>query len=164
MGSLMLCLILLLFMPDLRNPEVDNLSPKPIGEDELDGLDELSNRSSVNGLLSALSNTNILLIVPVFLVGIFRYTTLNILIQYASVQFGMKISRGATFYTETAVVNMILFLCIIPQTTAYIRRRYQTAPEVVDLFLVRFSVCMMCIGCLCIGLAPSSKILPMGKT
>lgn len=161
MGSLVLCLILLLFMPDLRKS--NGAPPKRTDEDELEGSENLKKRSSIDGLVSALSSTNVLLIIPVFLVGIFRYTTLNILIQYASVQFGMKISTGATLYTETAIVNIALFLFLIPRTTSYIRLRYQTRPEVIDRFLVRTSVCLMSLGCLCIGLAPSAKIIPIGQ-
>lgn len=116
----------------------------------------------VNGLRSALSSRNVLLTIPVFLVGIFRYTTLNFLIQYASIRFHIKISTGATFYTETALVNIILFLFVVPQSTAYIRRKYNVRPQVIDLFLVRTSVTFMCLGCVAIGIAPSAKALPIG--
>jgi hypothetical protein len=163
MGSVILCLLLLLFMPDLRKPAIDLRSPKLGDEGETsDPVDGTADRS-VTLLLRALSDANTLLIIPVFLVGIFRYTTLNILIQYASVRFGMKISTGATFYTETALVNIALFLFIIPPLTSYIRKGYNIRPQAVDLFLVRSSVCLMCVGCVCIGLARSSKILPIGK-
>lgn len=162
MGSVIVCLLLLLLMPDLRKPEGSLPPPKPVDEDEIDDLHVREYRS-VDSLLGALSNRNILLISPVFLVGIFRYTTLNILIQYASIQFGTKISTGATFYSETAIVNIVLFLFLIPKTTSYIRLKYSTGPQVIDLFLVRSSVCIMCVGCICVGLAPSSKILPLGE-
>ena len=164
MGSLVLCLVLLLFSPDLPDPLSVELSPKPHEEHELRSSDGLAKGATIDGLLNAISDAKILLVIPVFFVGIFRYTTLNILIQYASIQFGMKISTGATFYTETAVVNIVLFLFLIPRMVSYIRLRYQKNPEVIDLFLVRFSVCIMCIGCLCIGFAPSSKILPIGQS
>ena len=164
MGSVILCLLLLLLMPDLRKSTVGSKSPKLDHEDETSISVDLSKHRSKDGLLAALSNSNTLLIIPVFLVGIFRYTTLNILIQYASVQFGMRISMGATFYTETAIVNIGLFMFIIPQLTSYVREKYSVRPQVIDLFLVRCSVCLMCIGCVFIGLARSSKILPIGKS
>lgn len=163
MSSVILCLLLLLFMPDLRNSIVGLRFPKLGDEGETgDAVDVPANRS-VDSLLGALSDNNTLLIIPVFLVGIFRYTTLNILIQYASIQFGMKISTGAIFYTETAVVNIVLFLFVVPQSTSYIRKKYGIRPQVIDLFLVRSSVCLMCVGCVCIGLARSSTILTIGK-
>ncbi|KAH6696760.1 hypothetical protein DL95DRAFT_306357, partial [Leptodontidium sp. 2 PMI_412] len=113
-------------------------------------------------LLSALSNRNILLTTPVFLVGIFRYAMLNILIQYASVRFGLKISTGATFYTETAIVNIFSFLFLVPQFTAYVRLKHNVQPSVIDLFLARTSVTLMCVGCLAIGFAQTSQLLPIG--
>jgi hypothetical protein len=119
--------------------------------------------ASVDSLLSALSNPQILLIIPVFLVGIFRYAMLDILVQYASVRFNMKISGGALFYTETACVNIMLFLLIIPQITAYLRKKKAARPQDMDLVLVRTSVSLMCLGCLCIGLAPSRSLLPIGR-
>ncbi|KUJ06786.1 uncharacterized protein LY89DRAFT_678369 [Mollisia scopiformis] len=150
MASLFACLLLLALMPNTRDVSA-------VGETGH------SNKSSgVRDILSPLSNINVLLVVPVFLVGIFRYTTLNILIQYASVRFGIKISTGATFYTETAIVNIFLFLFLIPQLSAYIRKKYDVRPQVIDLFLVRTSVTMMCIGCLAIGLAQSGILLPLG--
>ena len=157
MCSVILCLLLLLFMPDLRKPIVGLRSPK-LGE-----AVHVTANQPIESLLGALLDKNTLLIIPVFLVGIFRYTTLNILIQYASVQFGMKISTGATFYTETAIVNIALFLFVVPQSTSYIREKYGIQPQVLDMFLVRCSVCLMCVGCVCIGVTRSSKILPIGK-
>ncbi|KAI6714231.1 hypothetical protein JHW43_003268 [Diplocarpon mali] len=76
--------------------------------------------------------------------------------------FGLKISTGATFYTETAVVNIILFLIVVPQLTSHVGLRYNLDSHVIDLFLVRTSVALMCIGCLAIGFAQASTILPVG--
>lgn len=161
LGSLVMCLLLLLFMPDLRQTQ-SRLRDPATRENHSTPLTS-GKSASIDGILVALRSKSVLLIVPVFLVGIFRYTTLNVLIQYASVQFGMKISTGATFYTETAIVNILLFLCIIPRMTSYIRMKYNTRPEVLDLFLVRASVSCMALGSLLLAVAPSIKILPLGK-
>lgn len=99
---------------------------------------------------------------PVFLVGIIRYNTLNVLIQYASVRFGMKISSGSIFYTETALINIFLFAFLIPRLTTYVVTAYGVQPQTIDLFLVRLSLSLMCIGALLIGLAQSKFLLPIG--
>jgi hypothetical protein len=164
-GSVILCLILLAVMPDPRKSlnSCSVVPPESRAEENSNSDSEaLSKSHPVNGLVSALSNRNTLLVIPVFLVGIFRYTTLNVLIQYASVRFGLKISTGATFYTETAVVNIGLFLFLVPQLTKYIRLEYNIRPEVIDLVLVRMSVVLLALGCLSIGLAQSSIFLPIG--
>ncbi|KAK0119437.1 hypothetical protein ONS95_010886 [Cadophora gregata] len=165
MGAVVLCLILLVVMPDPgKSANSDQIRPKP-GDDLGESIcspTASSSSTSARGLISALSHRNIRLTIPVFLVGIFRYAMLNILIQYASMRFGLKISTGATFYTETAVVNIVLFLFLVPQLTGHVRRKYSIQPSVIDLFLVRTSVTLMCIGCLAIGLAQSSSLLPIG--
>ncbi|KAF8848546.1 hypothetical protein BDZ45DRAFT_753702 [Acephala macrosclerotiorum] len=111
---------------------------------------QVGKSSGLPEILLTLANGNVLLVVPVFLVGIFRYTTLNVLIQYASLRFGIKISTGATFYTETAI-------------------KHAVRPQSIDLFLVRMSVTLMCIRCLAIGFAQSgfaqsSLLLPIDDT
>jgi len=169
MGSVVLCLFLLALMPDPRKSgqgrsSMDPLGPENNTHESGDQPQTSTKATSVDSLISALSNRNVLLTVPVFLVGIFRYTTLNVLIQYASVRFGLKISTGATFYTETAIVNIFLFLFMIPQLTSHIRLKYNVRPQTIDLFLVRTSVTLMCIGCLAIGLAQSGQLLPIGKS
>lgn len=166
-GSVILCLFVIALMPIIREHATSSRTSsvvKPANEagpsPSLPATS--SNSNSIHGLSSALFNRNMLFTVPIFLVGIFRYAMLNILIQYASVRFGLKISTGATFYTETAIVNIGLFLFLIPRLTAFIRQKYSVRPDIIDLFLVRTSVTLMCIGCLAIGLAQTSHILPIG--
>jgi cytochrome c biogenesis factor len=169
MGSVLLCLMLLAVMPGPRTSPHSLYSA--ILQDPTDGenvessnmnMKGLSRPQFVTGLVSALPNRNTLLVIPVFLVGIFRYAMLNLLIQYASVRFGLKISRGATFYTETAFINICLFLFLVPRLTTYIRSKYDIRPEIIDLALVKMSVILLALGCLAIGLAQSSGFLPIG--
>jgi len=165
MGAVVLCLLLLVAMPDPRQSATSDHIPPKIGdgvESTASPLTTSTHSTSVQGLMSAISDRNIRLTIPVFLVGIFRYAMLNILIQYASVRFGLKISSGAIFYTETAFVNIFLFLFLIPHITSYVRLRFNVQPSVIDLFLVRTSVSLMCVGCLAIGLAQSNSLLPFG--
>ncbi|KAH8808887.1 hypothetical protein F5884DRAFT_676898, partial [Xylogone sp. PMI_703] len=122
---------------------------------------------AVVGVILSLSEifvvcTNILFMLPTFLVVTLRYTTLNILIQYASIRFGYKISAGATFYTQSAVVNLILFLLVLPRLNTYIQDRYRIRSQMFDLSFVRISLCLLCIGSLLVGLAPSGPLLPLG--
>lgn len=166
MGSVILCLILLWVMPQPAKNTEQNAPILRVSNDESAPQGRAPTkmpRGIAPILLDALSNRNILLTIPAFLVGIFRYTTLNVLIQYASVRFGLKISTGAMFFTETAVVNIFLFLFMVPTLTAYIRKKYGVQPQKIDLLLVRCSVLFMCCGCLGIGLAWSAKVLPPGK-
>ena len=165
MGAVILCLLLLVAMPDPRQSATFDHLPFKTGdgvESTASPLTAPTHIASVQGLMSAISDRNIRLTIPVFLVGIFRYAMLNILIQYASVRFGLRISSGAIFYTETAIVNIFLFLFLIPHLTSYVRQKFNVQPSVIDLFLVRTSVSLMCVGCLAIGLAQSNALLPFG--
>jgi len=167
-GSILLALLLLGVMPDPKQDIAAQTTPSMDAEQSLRELiysspttsEATTTESQSDGFRSALSNTNVLLAIPVFLVGTLRYTTLNILIQYSYVRFNWKISTGALFYTETAIVNIVLFLFLIPQLTTHIRIRYNVCPEILDLTLVRISVFLMCIGVLCVGFSPLGRVLP----
>ncbi|KAF4634520.1 hypothetical protein G7Y89_g3589 [Cudoniella acicularis] len=159
MASALLCLLLLAIMPNSQNPEEETLLSS---SSHTSNSSSSAKTSALTRLIQTASHPNTIFTLPIFLVGILRYTTLNILIQYAHVRFKLKISTGATFYTETAIVNIFLFLFLIPQVTAYIREKYKVRPQTIDLFLVRMSVSLMCVGALAIGLAPSGKLLPVG--
>ncbi|PQE03719.1 Major facilitator superfamily domain general substrate transporter protein [Rutstroemia sp. NJR-2017a BBW] len=118
--------------------------------------------SIISSLAQAVSRPQVLFSIPVFLVGTLRYTTLNVLIQYSSLRFNTSISKGSLYYTETAIINIFLFLFLIPRATAWVREQYHVRPESVDLALVRISVGMLLLGSLSIGLAPEKKWLPFG--
>ena len=170
MASVFLCLTLLAIGPDPRKSPDSSFSanpPQSIPEENISLSDQdpktLPKSELVSGIFSALSDRNTMLLIPVFLMNIFRYAMLNLLIQYASVRFGLKISTGATFYTETALINIILFLFLVPRLTAYIRLAYNVRPETIDLVLVRTSAALLALGCLAIGLSQNSTFLPIGK-
>lgn len=163
--SLVFCLILLSVMPEPRTSEhylESHAEPRNFSNGN-DTADLPVKTSLVRSLKGALSNRNIIFTLPTFLVVTLRYTTLNILIQYASIRFGLKISAGAYFYTQSAVVNLILFLLIMPQLNTYIQNRFKVNSQVVDLASVRISVCLLCIGSFLVGIAPSSRLLSLGE-
>lgn len=161
MGSVIFCLLLLWLLPSpVLNTDIGSTRPSEAPAVDAASRSGAEKSSAISTLFTALSNTNVLLTIPAFLVGIFRYTTLNVLIQYASVRFGISIATGAMFYTETALVNIFLFLFAVPTLTIYVRKRYGVQPQRIDLFLVRSSVLLMCCGSLGIGLAWSGILLP----
>ena len=164
MASAFLCLFLLAMMPAAKSTNEEDGSTIMAAERG----NRLENGSTFltafDRIIKAASNRNIIFTIPVILVGILRYTTLGILIQYAHFRFKQKISTGAAYYTETAIINIALFLFLIPQATAYIRKEYRVRPQAIDLFLARASVTFMCIGALAIGLAPTNKLLPVGQS
>ncbi|TAQ85799.1 hypothetical protein B7494_g5856 [Chlorociboria aeruginascens] len=107
----------------------------------------------------ALRTKNIILAAPIFLVGLLRPATLNVLLQYTSVRFSWKLSRAVVIVSEVAAVNLLLFLFILPRSLAYIRKHYQTPPQVIDLKVLRISIVLLGAGALLIGLAPNIAML-----
>ncbi|TEY42009.1 hypothetical protein BOTCAL_0401g00120 [Botryotinia calthae] len=168
MGSVILGLLLLWLVPfSQSSPRLELLSSStspPVSSTRLRSrhLTTTPKTTILAIIQHAMIQPNVLLCIPVFLVGTLRYTTLNVLIQYSSVRFNTKISKGAMFYTETAIINIILFLFLIPRITVWIKSRYHVRSEKIDLALMRVSVCFLLMGSLAIGLAPSSGWIPVG--
>ncbi|KAK8905378.1 hypothetical protein QC760_006563 [Botrytis cinerea] len=168
MGSVILGLILLWLVPfSQSSPRLELLSPSTSSPSSSTRLRSRNLKTTPKTTIlatirHAVIQPNVLLCIPVFLVGTLRYTTLNVLIQYSSVRFNTKISKGAMFYTETAIINIILFLFLIPRITVWIKSRYHVRSEKIDLALMRISVCFLLMGSLAIGLAPTSGWIPAG--
>jgi cytochrome c biogenesis factor len=169
MAAIFACLLLLWVMPEtpksihFSSGNHQNATPRVNESSVLLGTESPRRNSQVDGVRSSLSDMNILLAIPVFLTGSLRFTILNVLIQYGSNRFNLKISTGALFYTETALVNMLLFLFAVPLLSSCIRKKHNVRPQTIDLFMSRTCVCLLCVGCLLIGLSPSSTILPIGN-
>jgi cytochrome c biogenesis factor len=169
MAAIFACLFLLWVMPeskkllDVSSSDHQDTTPHPNESSALLTARLPIQNSSVDGIRSALSNKNTLLAIPVFLTGSLRFTMLNVLIQYGSNRFHIKISTGALFYTETAIINMLLFLFTVPTLSTYIRTKHNVRPQIIDLFMSRTCVCLLCLGSLLIGLSPSKEILPIGN-
>ncbi|TGO38910.1 hypothetical protein BHYA_0064g00060 [Botrytis hyacinthi] len=164
MGSVILGLFLLWLVPFGQSSPQLEPSPPSISSTQLESrhLATIPRTTILATIRHAMIQPNVLLCIPVFLVGTLRYTTLNILIQYSSVRFGTKISKGAMFYTETAIINIVLFLFLIPRISIWTKSRYHVKSEKIDLALMRISVCFLLAGSLAIGLAPTSGWIPIG--
>src|SRR5436190_7083046 len=140
MLAILACLLLLLLITEpatlsRRSPPANSMPP--ILDDDISPLspENQSKSPSTTSLRGALLQKNVLLALPVFLTGSLRYTILNVLIQYSSNRFSLKISKGAFFYTETAIVNIFLFLLLVPILTGYLRTKYDIRPPMIDLFM-----------------------------
>ncbi|KAF7947912.1 hypothetical protein EAE96_008984 [Botrytis aclada] len=163
MGSVILGLLLLWLVPfSQSSPHPEVSSPSSSTQLQSRHLTTIPKTTILATIRDAIIQPNVLLCIPVFLVGTLRYTTLNILIQYSSVRFNTKISTGAMFYTETAIINIVLFLFLIPRIISWIKSRYHVRSEKIDLALMRISVCFLLVGSLSIGLAPTSRWIPVG--
>ena len=169
---LLLCLPIIALLPDTRcaNTDQDQRYEQTVNGAWAENASSTSDiaqvqRSQPNssrGLLEDFKTRNILLAVPVFLVGQLRPSTLNVLIQYTSNNFKWKLSAAVTLVSEVAAVNLILFLLVLPQLIRFLQGRYHFQPQVIDLAVVRISMLLLSVGALFLGLAPSVTTLIIG--
>lgn len=160
--------MVLLWFP--QKSEASTYSPIPADSPQIaseDGtilnIEHQSQNQPPEGLRDTLLQKNMLLILPAFFTSSLRYAVLSHLVQYASNRFTLRISEGAYFYTETAIVNILLFLFIVPNLTRHLRKKYEIRRDRIDLFTVRISLLILAVGSLFIGLSPSTTILPISK-
>lgn len=155
------------FLPNSEHP---SYSPIPADSSPADteditsvGIETRSQYRPPDGLRNTLLQKNMLLVLPAFLTGSLRYAILNLLVQYASNRFKSRISEGAYFYTETATVNILLFLILVPTITSHIRKKYGIRQDTIDLYTVEISLLLLAVGSFLIGLAPSTTVLQISK-
>ena len=170
--SLLLCFGIIPLLPDTRQLGPSSMNTAFMIQPPGYGPDPSMNDSSANvghrqtgsslvepHLLSLFKQRNFLLAVPIFIIGVFRPATLNLLLQYTSIRFGWSFAKAALLTSEVAGVGVVLFLVILPQTIILLQERYDYHPQVIDLGILRTSLVLLCIGATMIGLAPSSSTL-----
>ena len=100
---------------------------------------------------------------PVFLIGLLRPSTLNVLIQYTSKFFDRRLSEAVVLVSEVAAVNLVLFLVLVPQGIHLVRVKYNLHQQVADLAVLRASMLFLSVGALCLWLAPNMSSIVTGK-
>jgi hypothetical protein len=109
-----------------------------------------------HGLRSLLRSRNVLITLAIFIVPAFRPTTTHVLLQYMSSRFHWKLSQSTIFISEIAVINIILYLLVLPRAILWIETRFNTPKEVIDLAVVRLSLLLLVVGALLLGCAPKA--------
>lgn len=167
-GSLLLCYPVLFFMqseqpqvgedatavPDNSSILTETLPHEPLSND-------LCGKQTVraDSLLSFLKMRNGLFVLPVFFMVPFRAATLNVLLQYTSVRFHWKISHVGILLSEVALVNIVLFLLLLPSLVTWVKNRYHVAPPIIDLTVARTSAILLSVGAVLLGLSPNVVLM-----
>ncbi|KAK3938171.1 major facilitator superfamily domain-containing protein, partial [Diplogelasinospora grovesii] len=108
-----------------------------------------------DGFVPLLRTPNVVIALILFISPAFRPTTTHVLLQYMSTRFQWKLSQSTVFISEVAVVNIVLFLLILPRLLPWLETRFKIAREAIDLWVVRASLILLVSGALLLGLAPS---------
>ncbi|KAF2842536.1 MFS general substrate transporter [Patellaria atrata CBS 101060] len=122
--------------------------------------DSISSKKETR-LLNVLSNSSLLAIIPAFLVCALRYTMLNILMQYCYIRFDWKFSRTALFFSEAAIVNILLFSLILPNAVPWIKKRYNIPAKVFDRLTAEIFLCLLSSGAFALGISPGWQFIPI---
>ena len=101
-GSLFICLVVLLYMPETLVSPISKVNPEPensatLRHRNISILSDISIKANSDGLMKILKLKNTLFVLPVFFISTFRPTTLNVLLQYTSVRFGWKLSKASLY-------------------------------------------------------------------
>lgn len=155
--------------PDLRahgildvdsNDDEDGFPPIPPAP----SADRVTSVSDVQeSFANVLWTRNFIVSLSVLLIGMQRQASLSILLQYAPVRFGLKISTAALFHTEVAIINITLFLLILPPVIRALISRGQLRPQSIDWMIILVSLLILALGAVLIGLAPSVYMLLFGE-
>ena len=100
-----------------------------------------------------------LLAFTILLINAFRPATLAVLLQYVTIRFGWKTSQTAILLSEVAVVNIVLFLFLLPQLIMWISSRWRVEPQFIDWTIVFVSLFILAAGAFSLGLASSIQKL-----
>ncbi|KAF2118388.1 hypothetical protein BDV96DRAFT_569813 [Lophiotrema nucula] len=171
-ASLVLCFSIIPLLPNTRQLERSSVNTASLlqtagydnGPSTNDSSASIGNSQTgslpvQSHLLSLFKRRNILLTVPIFIIGVFRPPTLNLLLQYTSIRFGWSFSNAALLTSEVAGVGVVLFLVVLPQAIILLQERCGYHPQVIDLSILRTSLALLCIRATMIGLASSSSSL-----
>ncbi|KAK7213376.1 hypothetical protein V2G26_020554 [Clonostachys chloroleuca] len=95
----------------------------------------------------------------IFLIGTLRGISLRALIQYTSVRFGWKLSRTNALIIEVALVNLLLFLFIMPALIRVVSIYLKPEAQVLSLGILKSSLSFLFVGSLLLAFAASSPLL-----
>jgi hypothetical protein len=153
----------------LAMPETRRLRASESHEDQLDNSTngplpnyDRTTLSSDENFFSIARNRNIPLALSVMFVGAFRPASVAILLQYARTRFGWLITDTAFLVSEIAIVNIVLFLLVLPQVIAWAVSRWHVRAQMIDWNIVFSSLLILASGTMLIGVAPSSATLIPG--
>lgn len=165
---------LLVFVPETlhlrpRQTESATLTPDNASEQSVSTTDETDQQGffttiikqasnslkEAYGSLSVLHSLPILLLLIPFLMQPLIAQSVALSIRYVSNRFHWKLRQASFLLSLRAFINFALLLALLPGLSWYLIKRLHFSPTEKDLFLVRFSVIVLVLGALLIGISPT---------
>ena len=86
----------------------------------------------------------------------------TILLQYVSKRYSITLGNASYFWSFEAVINIILFLTVLPAISTYLVQSRGYSILTRDVLLVRLSYLILAVGLLMVGLAPTLPTMTVG--
>ncbi|ETN40799.1 uncharacterized protein HMPREF1541_05079 [Cyphellophora europaea CBS 101466] len=103
-----------------------------------------------------------MLTLPIFFVGMFRMAIISVMMQFPRIRFDWTFLQVTELFTATAVMNLVIFLVIVPGCLRWLRSKDITKELGIQVMMVRCSLISTGFGCLLIGISPSTILLCIG--
>ncbi|RDW85282.1 hypothetical protein BP6252_02872 [Coleophoma cylindrospora] len=93
-------------------------------------------------------------LVTIFLAQ-FRNNTIEILLPYTSVRFGLELGQAATLLSVVSAVNIVVFLILLPALSTQLEKRAGWSITFINISVARVSSAFLAIGAAMLAAAPS---------
>ncbi|KAG4438250.1 hypothetical protein IFR05_006278 [Cadophora sp. M221] len=97
-------------------------------------------------------------VVTVFLAQ-FRNNTIEILLPYTSVRFGLKLGQAATLLSVVSAVNIAVFLFVLPAASISLQNRAGWSIHLINIYVARTSSAFLVIGAAVLAAAPNMSVV-----
>jgi hypothetical protein len=105
---------------------------------------------------------SVMLLLSTFFLTILSRSQLNILLLYISKRYQVPLSKASVSLSVLAAANILLFLIVFPAASVYFTKKLHFSAESKDLWMSKFSVIFLALGCFAIGLAPTIATMTAG--
>ncbi|OJD10911.1 hypothetical protein AJ78_08199 [Emergomyces pasteurianus Ep9510] len=89
----------------------------------------------------------------------FRNNTIEILLPYTSVRFGLALGKAATLLSVVSAVNIVVFLVLLPAVSTLLEKRAGWSITYINICVARVSSALLAFGAAILAAAPNVGIV-----
>ncbi|KAF2261848.1 MFS general substrate transporter [Lojkania enalia] len=116
-------------------------------------------RTGITAYLQFLKDWRILVGVATVFLAQFRNNTIEILLPYTSIRFGLELGETAMLLSVVSAVNIVVFLILLPAATTFLQENIGLSSHLVNMYVARTSSAMLTIGAAILAAAPNVGIV-----
>ncbi|PGH29195.1 hypothetical protein GX50_08058 [[Emmonsia] crescens] len=115
--------------------------------------------AGVRNYIKFLTDWRIFIGVTTVFLAQFRNNTIEILLPYTSVRFGLELGKAATLLSVVSAVNIVVFLVLLPAVSALLEKRAGWSITYINICVARVSSALLAIGAAILAAAPNVGIV-----